>query len=368
MTIRRVLRPAAHALALVGLVAGFTALPTARAAAQDVIQLTNGDHLTGQLLHVRDGVWTLKYAGGEVKLSADDIASFTSGGDVGIRLADGTITAGRVTVAGGEMRFMQTDGTSRVITAGDIAALGSATDLAALREVHVGFLSPIGRFWSANIGAGFANSAGNSRSRGANGDLKVQRATSKDRLAFGFGAAAQWAPNDAGDLVQVVKQYYGSGRLDVFVSKAVFLFAGTLQEIDTFQGIDLRSNYDAGLGYQVLSGSPTDLRFNLAGGLRVENFTPAAGDTTTSTPIWSAGSQLKQKLGPFALDWSVRWTPAVDDLKNYRLLSDAGLSTTILKGLGFRIGSRNQYNNTPPAGIKKHDWLFTTNLTYALGG
>lgn len=368
MTIRHVLRHATRALVLVGLLAGFTALWSASAAAQDVIQLTNGDHLTGQLLRVRDGVWTLKYAGGELKLSADDIASFTSGGDVGIRLADGTITAGRVTVAGGQMQFVQTGGTSRVITAGDIAALGSATDLAALREVHIGFLSPLGRFWSASIGAGFANSSGNSRSRGVNGNLRVQRATSKDRLAFGFGAAAQWAPNDAGDLVQVMKQYYGSGRLDVFVSKAFFLFAGSLQEIDKFQGLDLRSNYDAGLGYQVLSGSPTDLRFNLSSGLRVENFTPAAGDSTTSTPIWSAGSQLKQKLGPFDLDWSIHWTPAVDDLKNYRLLSDAGLSTTILKGLGFRIGSRNQYNNTPPAGIKKHDWLFTTNLTYVLGG
>ena len=355
-------------LALVGMLAGFMVLRPTAATAQDVIQLTNGDHLTGQLLRVRDGVWTLKYAGGELKLSAADITSFTSGGDVGVRLADGTIAAGRVTVTGGQMQFVQADGTSSVIAAGDIAALGSPTDLAALREVHIGFLSPIGRFWSANIGAGFANTTGNSRSRGVNGDLKVQRATSKDRLTFGFGTAAQWAPNDAGDLVQVVKQYYGSGRLDVFVSKAFFLFAGSSQEIDKFQGLDLRSNYDAGFGYQVLSGSPTDLRFNLAGGLRVENFTPAAGDSTASTPIWSAGSQLKQKLGPFDLDWSIRWTPAVDDLKNYRLLSDAGLSTTILKGLGFRVGSRNQYNNTPPVGIKKHDWLFTTNLTYALGG
>jgi putative salt-induced outer membrane protein YdiY len=50
------------------------------------------------------------------------------------------------------------------------------------------------------------------------------------------------------------------------------------------------------------------------------------------------------------------------------MLSEAGLSTTVFKGLGFRIGSRNEYNNRPPVGVEKHDWLFTTNLTYTVGG
>jgi putative salt-induced outer membrane protein YdiY len=68
-----------------------------------------------------------------------------------------------------------------------------------------------------------------------------------------------------------------------------------------------------------------------------------------------------------AFDWNLRWTPAIEDVEDYRLVSEAGLSTTIVKGLGFRIGSRNELNNSPPAGIQKHDWLFTTNLTYTLG-
>jgi hypothetical protein len=99
----------------------------------------------------------------------------------------------------------------------------------------------------------------------------------------------------------------------------------------------------------------------------VENFTPAAGDTTISTPIASAGSQLRQRLGPMTFDWALRWTPAVEDVKDYRFLSDAGLSTNLFHGLGLRIGSRNDVNNNPPAGIEKHDWLLTFNLTYAIG-
>jgi putative salt-induced outer membrane protein YdiY len=360
----RTLRPAALALVCVALaLAG-----PVRAAAQDVVVLTNGDRISGQLVGVAGGTWTIKHPGGELKLDAASIASFSSAGDVGVRFPDGTIAAGRVVATDGGMRFVGADGTTRSVTVADLLAVGSATNLEALRALHIGFLSPFGRFWRASIGAGFVNTSGNSRSRGVNGDLKIERATSKDRLAFGFGTASQWSPDDAGDLVKSVEKYYGSARLDVVLSGAVYLFAGTLQEIDKFQGLDLRSNYNAGAGYQVLALSQTNLRFDLSGGLRVENFTPTAGDTTISTPIWSAGSQLKQKLGPVTLDWALRWTPAVDDIKDYRFLSDAGLATTIFKGLGFRIGSRNEYNNNPPVGIKRHDWLFTTNFTYSLGG
>jgi putative salt-induced outer membrane protein YdiY len=166
----------------------------------------------------------------------------------------------------------------------------------------------------------------------------------------------------------VVEKYYGAARLDVFASPVVFFFGGTLQEIDRFQAIDLRSNYSTGLGLQVIATTPTDLRFDLSGGLRIEDFTPAAGDTTVTTAIASAGGQLRQRLGPMALDWAIRWTPAIEDVKDYRFLSEAGVTTILFLGVGFRIGSRNEFNNNPPAGIEKHDWRLSFNLTYTIGG
>lgn len=357
------------------LVLAVVGLAPAAAAQDDVLVLRNGDRITGTLLAADGATWTFKHAGGELKIAAAQVAEFTGSAPIGVRLADGTVAAGRISTAGGVMRFTAADGTARTITAAEVAAVGSPDALATLRPVHIGFLSPFGKFWSASIGAGFANTAGNSRSRGFNGTLALERKTAKDRLAFGLGGATEWsALRDAAtgefpdSLTKTVEKYFGSARLDVFVSKAVFLFGGTLQEIDKFQGIDLRSNYAAGAGYQIIATEPTDLRFDLSAGLRVENFTPSGGDTTISTPIASAGGKLKQKLGPMAFDWSLRWTPAVEDIEDYRFLSEAGLSTEVFKGLGFRIGSRNEYNNNPPVGFDKHDWLLTFNLTYAIGG
>lgn len=354
-------------LLLAGLLFAGAVLPSP-VRAQQTLVLTNGDRLTGTLVAVSAGTWTFKHPGGELKIGAADVASFTSDAELGVRLADGTIAAGRITLAGDAMQLTTVDGTTRTIRPADLAAVGPAGDLAALRPP--GFLSPIGRYWAMTVGAGFASKSGNSRSRGFNGDLSVTRATSKDRLAFSLGGATQWSGDPANPdsaLEKIVEKFYGSGRLDVFVSHAVFVFGGTQQEIDKFQGLDLRSNYGAGLGYQVIDTDPTDLRFDLSAGLRVENFTPTAGDSTASVPVASAGGQFRQKLGPLGFDWSLRWTPAVEDIQDYRFLSEAGLSTKIFKGLGFRVASRNEFNNNPPAGIQKHDWLFTTNLTYSLG-
>jgi len=353
------------------LVAGaLTLLGPLSVRAQDVVVLANGDHLTGELLSVTSDTWTIKYGDVEVKVDAAAVVSFTSERELGVRLADGTIAAGRIALVGDAMRFTSAGGEARTIRPADIAAVGSPDKLAALRPVTIGFLSPFGKFWGMTVGAGFSNTSGNTRSRGFNGDLKVERATAKDRLAIGLGGATQWSGDPAtpdSALDKVVEKFYGSGRLDVFLSRAVFVFGGTQQEIDKFQGIDLRSNYGAGAGYQVIATDPTDLRFDLSAGLRVENFTPAAGDSTASVPIASAGGQIRQKLGPVTFGWSLRWTPAVEDVQDYRFLSDASLTTKVFKGLGFRIASRNEYNNNPPTGIKKHDWLITTNLTYTLG-
>jgi putative salt-induced outer membrane protein YdiY len=357
-----------------GLLLALCLVPGA-ARAQDLLVLTNGDRISGTLVGITGTTWTFRHAGGDLALAADQIAEFTAASPIGVRLQDGSIAAGRVTATSGVMRFTAADGTARTITPADLAAVGSPDDLAALRPVVIGFLSPFGKFWGARIGAGFANTSGNSRSRGFNGDLKVERKTAKDRLAFGLGGATEWSAVRDGatgqfpdSLTKVTEKFFGSARLDIFASKALFLFGGTLQEIDRFQGIDLRSNYAAGFGYQVIATDPTDLRFDLSAGLRIENFTAAAGDSSTSVPIASAGSAIRQKLGPMTFDWSLRWTPAIEDVKDYRFLSDAGLSTTLYKGIGFRVASRNQFNNNPPPGIDKHDWLLTFNLTYAIGG
>ncbi|UCG86694.1 MAG: DUF481 domain-containing protein [Gemmatimonadota bacterium] len=346
--------------AVVTLALGLASLATA----QQTLELRNGDRLSGQLASIRGGSWLFKHVGGEISVPVADVAGFTASEAIGLRLIDGAIVAATVTTSGGLLQLTLTDGSSRIVALSDFAAVGDPGDLESLRPVAIGYFRPFSKFWGATIAFGFANNSGNSRSRGVTFSFDIERKSPKDRQQIKGGLSREFAPGESGDLETTVEKYYGSVRLDLFVSSRLFAFGFGGWNRDRFQDLDLRSNYTVGLGYQLIDTDITDLRFYGSGGARIENYT-SGGDE--STGIVALAGEFKQKLGPALFDWALSWAPSVEDVEDYRILSDASITTTIFEGLGFRIGSRNEYNNNPRPGIDKHDWLFTTALTYTVG-
>ncbi|HEX9728078.1 MAG TPA: DUF481 domain-containing protein [Gemmatimonadales bacterium] len=334
--------------------------------AQQIIELTNGDRLTGLLARIDGTTWVYKHAAGELRVGAADVASFTAPAPIGMRLSDGTILAGTIAQANGRLQVTGSDGSIHTVAPTALAAVGSPDNLRALEPVRIGYFRPISRFWGATAGLGYSDKSGNSRSRGLGADFEVGRRSPRDRLTLKLGVAVEESDPGTGTLETTVEKYFGSLRTDIFFAARLFAFASTTQERDKFQDIDLRSNYNLGFGVQVLSTDRTDLRFYASGGLRREAFT--SNTPTNSTPIVAAGTTLKQALGPAVFGWSLDLAPSVEDLKDYRFVSDAGVTMTVFKGLGFRVASRNEVNNRPSQpGIKKHDMLLTTALTYSIG-
>ena len=169
---------------------------------------------------------------------------------------------------------------------------------------------------------------------------------------------------DGGAFETTVDKYYGSLRGDAFLGPKWFLFAFTRQERDTFQDIDLRSNYQGGFGYQLIANDQTDLRFSGSAGTRIEYFV-SGGSNTEAVVSFSSG--FRQQLGPVQFNWDVDFTPEVDDFENARIRSDATATTALFAGLGFRVGLLNEFDGDPQPGVSRHDMLFTTNLTYTFG-
>jgi putative salt-induced outer membrane protein YdiY len=336
----------------------------ATAAAQQTLVLSNGDRVTGQLTAIRGSDWIFQLAGGEIKLPASEISSFTATDAIGVRLADGSILAATVTTVGNQLQLTLTDGTSRTIATADLAAVGDPGNLEALRPLEIGLFKPFSKFWGATVACGFSNNSENSKSRGLAFSFDIERASPKDRQAIKGGLSRELAPGASGDLETNVEKYCGSFRLDIFLVSRLFAFGFAGYERDRFQDIDLRQNYNIGLGYQLVENDNTDLRFYASGGARLEKYTSGSDN---STSVLGLGGGYRQRLGPILLDWTLAYTPSLEDGEDYRVVSDASLTTTIFGGLGFRIGSRNEYNNKPQPDVEKHDWLFTTALTYSIG-
>jgi putative salt-induced outer membrane protein YdiY len=334
-------------------------------AAQQTVTLRNGDRLTGTLKRVDAGSWIFTYGGEDVSLSAADVVGFDSPAPIGLRLDDGTIGAGTVeaTPAAGGLRLTLSDGV-RTVTPQQIAAVGRADDLDALIPITIGFFTPITRFWQANLAFGFSDKSGNSRARGISSTLDIERRTRKDRITLGFGLNRESSQLANGDFETTVSKYYGNLRVDVFVNSRFFFFGSTRQERDRFQDIALRSTYNTGLGFQAVAVDRTDLNFSVAGGARREKFISGGAETAS---VAAVASKLRHDFGPAVLLWQLDFSPTVEDLGDYRLISDISITAPLFLGIGFRIGALDEYNSRPKPGIEKNDLLLTTTLSYTIG-
>jgi putative salt-induced outer membrane protein len=345
------------------------------AAAQQTLTLANGDQLSGTLTSIADGHWVFEYAGMDLSIAAADVASFTAPDPVGFRLADGTLLAATVATVAGGLRLQAADGTTRTVAVADLAAAGNPSDLEALRPVHVKLLSPFFKFWRVTASLGLSFKGGNTNTRSGTAYLDMERATELDRLTLTAQLSQEHNRVDTdGDsepdsLVQTSGRYLAGLRYDIFPHPKLFVFGSTRQSRDRFKEIDLRSFYTAGVGYQFFQRDNLDLRSSLGAGIRYEKFYLQQGtvDSSRTVPTGSLDAGLRVALGLFDYDLRTVYSPALDDIEDFQVMTLTGLTATLVAGLGFRVQLLWEYDNTPTAGSEKNDTEFTTALTYSLG-
>lgn len=348
------------------LAAALALAPHGAAAQDQTLQLANGDRLTGRLVRIADGAWIFRFGGAELRFAAGRVAAFTAQQQIGVRLVDGTIAAVTVAPVGGsQVQLTFEDGATRQVAPGDIEAVGDPANLRALEPIAIGLFTPFLRFWRAAGSLGFSDKSGNSRARGLSASVEVARRTRRDRLRFTLGLTREQSQAADGQFETTVSKYYGTARADLYLTARLFTFAETRQERDTFQDINLRSVYNAGFGVQLVSTEVTDVRFSASGGARAEHFTSGGSETVA---VLNAGAGFGQRFGPAKFAWDLTWLPNVADFEDYQLRSDASLTTTLYKGLGVRLGLLNEFDSRPRPGVKRHDMLLTTTLTYSIGG
>jgi len=122
-----------------------------------------------------------------------------------------------------------------------------------------------------------------------------------------------------------------------------------------FWGASGRLGFSDNSGASRSRGASADLQL-----ARVDNGREAVA-------VLNGGSEVKQRIGPALFDWKASWSGSVKDFSDFRLRSSATLTATVYRGLGFRLGLQNDYNNRPRPDRVSHDMLFTTTLAYSVG-
>lgn len=225
---------------------------TAGAAGADVVYLTSGDRLSGEIDSISGGRVILKTDfAGTIGVKLDTVARMESEKVFEIRKSDGQKLRGQFLAEGDGQQFQAEGGGA---TALELAALASA------RQNNLG-LRDLGSDWSNRFDAGISVSTGNTDTASQNYLLEsvLNRSRSDHRLNLTYNTQED-------DDVKTKESFLAGYRYRRFFGERWYGLGNVGYQEDKFKGIDSRWTLGLGAGYQFWDDSTgalsTDLGVN----------------------------------------------------------------------------------------------------------
>lgn len=313
--------------------AGAAAICIAPGAIADVVTLSNGDRLTGKVLHLGAEELEIETAyAGKLKVKRAEIARIVTNHEVQVLLQG----AGTLSSASGEIALPR-----------------------------VAFVNPtpeqsgIGVAYSGRATLSAAQVRGNSSSSNAVADAIVQ-ARAKD-YRWELGASAAQATESG---AETASKWRVQASRDWFVASKRFVYARGAVERDRFSGVQLRSSAGAGYGVQLIETDRTKL--SLRGGIEA---------------VWVDAVQGPDERYP-AAGWGVRYSHKVfskraevfheqdgywnlEDGSDVTVHSRTGMRVPLIEGLTASAQWNIDWSREPEPGRRATDSTLLVGLGYA---
>lgn len=281
--------------------AAFVLLALAVSAPADVVELDNGDRISGTVQKKSDGrlVIDSRYAG-RLTINWSHVVRLITETPLLFRLQDGTELRG--------LLDEDKQGNTLIKTGTDSArALPALASIARISAIPAP--GPPAYRWRGTVNLAGERNSGNTDTASIALDARTV-VEQKGRRRFTLGAGLSKEHSD-GSLTK--EQYLLNGKFDRFFDGGWFAFLGADLEKDEFKDLNLRAVYSAGSGYQFFDSD--ELRLSLELGLSYTN-----EDFITDEDNAFSG-----------FNWSLNWEQALfaDHLKFFhRHSGNQGLDTT----------------------------------------
>jgi putative salt-induced outer membrane protein YdiY len=329
----------------------------------DVVALTNGDRISGQIVTSDAETLTMKTEFlGEAKIQWEAITQIESQAPLFLTDKDGQVLVGAVSTS---------DGTLRVQTAnaGVVPVQKAAVQSIRDEEQQKAYEGEIARlrnpslldFWSAYFDTGLSFTQGNSETRTFATAAKAQRKTQRDKITA--YATSIFAENGTTGITEkTAKAIRGGSRYELNVSDRVFTFGFVDLEFDEFQNLDLRNVLGGGVGWHVRKTDRTSFDVFGGGSYNQEFF---SNDFTRRSAELVVGEEFEARLND-RLSFSQRlaFYPNMSDTGQYRVQFDSSMVTQLYRWIGWHISVSDRFLSNPIPGIKKNDLLLTTGLRF----
>jgi putative salt-induced outer membrane protein YdiY len=323
------------------------------------LSLKDGSQLYVEVLEMTEGFITVKtlfHDGDPITIKWSEVVGLTSEEPVTVVLNSGTILQGKPSMLGPGTLGITTD------------MLGEPIPVAV--ESVMAINPPIKQAvaYSGNINFGASIITGNTKLKTYSFLGELVARSERLRLTI-LGRYL----NGETDGTLNVRNAFGTIKLDFFITKRFYAYAGALFEQDTFQDLNLRTSLFAGPGYQLIDiddfSSPYFNKMQLGAEIGLGFFNEdfkLANDRNNVTGRWAVNFNWPV-IPALTLFHQHQGFPSLEKSSDYYITSQQGLRWTMLENFISTLQYNWRYDNTPAPGTKKTDKQILLTIGYAFG-
>jgi hypothetical protein len=167
--------------------------------------------------------------------------------------------------------------------------------------------------------------------------------------------------------------YHVDSERDEYLSSRIYLLAGTAFDHNFSQGLDLQQIYGAGVGWTVIKQPQQTLDIRATLQYEKQEFLASALESNTNLIGSTLGVNYMRKLPMKAIFLQqLQYLPAYNDPMAYSANETNSLTFPVYKRFSFQVGTQDSYLNNPPVAIfpapvnRRNSFQFTTGISLTL--
>ncbi len=220
--------------------------------------------------------------------------------------------------------------------------------------------------WDTSLTLGATLTRGNSKTFLGTGLLNTKRAWTNDEVLFGGSAGyGETTVVSGGNKIDRITDSYikGYGQWNHLLSARTYAGLRVAADHDDIASLAYRATAGPMLGYYFVKQTNAFLAGEVGPSYVREKFFHERVHNYLGLRIAERG---ERKFSSGAKMWeSLEWIPKVQDLQNYLVTTEAGVSAPINKALSVSLIAQDTYKSVPAANKLKNDLKLIAGLTYS---
>ena len=335
-------------------------LPSALA---DVVELKNGDRITGEVVRLQSGALLIKTESlGDVQVKWDAVERITASEVLYVRTQTAMVPVNGLELTADGLALATPDADVDL----ELAAVESIISENELRALAKTDQNRSGHgLWSGSVDAGMNAARGNSDTTSLTLSLKTARVSEATRLTFNITSLQ--ATNRTNGQTSTSANAIRSGvRYDLNLNDRLYTFGFATFESNRVQNLELRNVLGAGTGYRLFQTARGGVLDLFAGGSVNQEFFSEREDRRTAEFL--VGQDFSAPLSSrTSVNGRFSFFPNLSVLGEYRAVLDSTANTKLNNWIGWQVTVSNIYVSNPPGTSRNNDLLVSTGIRVSLG-